>query len=51
MDKQSVLRAAEARSIGHRSLYRAADDLGVKREVQGYGKNKKSYWSLEKKDG
>jgi archaellum biogenesis ATPase FlaH len=37
---------AEARSISTRTLYRAADELGVKRKSKGFGKNKTSMWSL-----
>ena len=49
MDKERVLRAAEARSIGKSTIYRVAEEIGVKREVKGYGRNKKSMWSLEKR--
>ncbi len=41
-----IKRAAEARSIPTRTLYRGAEELGVKRESKGFGKKKRSMWSL-----
>lgn len=37
---------AEARSISVRTLHRAADDMEVKKKQRGFGKEKRSVWSL-----
>lgn len=37
---------AEKRGISRRTLQRAADAVGVKKNVKGFGKNRTSYWSL-----
>lgn len=41
-----IAKMAEARSISPRTLQRAADDLQIKKRTEGFGKKKKSYWSL-----
>lgn len=46
VDSSKVERMAEARSISKTTLSRAADKLGVVKEMSGFGKNKKSMWSL-----
>lgn len=45
-EAKKIERAAEARSISQRTLYRACDALGVKKAVKGFGKEKRSLWSL-----
>jgi len=37
---------AESRSISLRTLQRAADSLGVVKKATGFGKDKRSFWSL-----
>jgi len=37
---------AEKRGISRRTLQRAADAIGVTKKVEGFGKDKVSYWSL-----
>lgn len=37
---------AESRSIARRTLHRAAEALGIVKRVTGFGKQKRSYWSL-----
>lgn len=37
---------AEARSISRRTLHRAADSINVEKKSKGFGKDKRSYWSL-----
>lgn len=37
---------AEKRGISRRTLQRAGDAIGVKKKVEGFGKDKVSYWSL-----
>lgn len=44
-----IERMAEARSIAPRTLQRAADLLGVTRKVTGFGKTRRSLWSLPEK--
>lgn len=39
-------RMAEARSISKRTLYRASDALGLKKKSSGFGKERRSTWSL-----
>ena len=46
MEFNALRRAAEARSISTKTLYKWADKLGVVREVKGGGKGKKAMWSL-----
>lgn len=41
-----LLRMAEARSISERTLRRAADEMGIQRESEGFGKKKTTIWSL-----
>lgn len=45
-DKKDVLRLAQNSGISSRTLERAANSLGVKREQKGFGTQKRSYWSL-----
>lgn len=40
-------RMAESRGISLRTLHRAADTLGVVKKSKGFGKDKKSMWSLK----
>ena len=44
MEKNEVIKAGEARSIGEKSLIRAATELGLIRSVAGFGSTKFSYW-------
>lgn len=44
---KSLLSQAEKMSVSERTLRRAADQLGVIRSIQGFGKNKISYWEIE----
>jgi KaiC/GvpD/RAD55 family RecA-like ATPase len=37
---------AEKRSISRRTLYRASEELGVKKKLTGYGKGRTSTWKL-----
>lgn len=46
VELKKIERAAETRSVDIRTIYRAADAMGVKRVVKGFGKDKKSMWSL-----
>jgi hypothetical protein len=48
VEKKELMEAAQVRSFGERVVYEAAELLGVKRKFKGYGKEKRSYWSLEK---
>lgn len=41
-----VRKAAEAKGVRERTLYRAADSLGVKRVQRGKGKGRLTWWSL-----
>jgi archaellum biogenesis ATPase FlaH len=42
----SLKRKAEQRSVSVKALYRAADELGVVKSMQGFGKGKTSTWTL-----
>lgn len=46
VEKRSLERAADARGFSVRTLYNAAKELGVNMRTEGFGKNKKSFWSL-----
>lgn len=46
VESTRIERMAEKKSISLRTLRRAADDLQVKKKSEGFGKSKKSYWSL-----
>lgn len=46
VESDAVRRAAEARSIGLKSLYKVAEAMGVKMKKKGFGKTKKGFWSL-----
>lgn len=46
IDGGRLEKMAEARSISSRTLHRAADELGVKKRQKGFGKEKRSIWSL-----
>lgn len=46
VELKKIERTAEARSISVKSLERAADTLGVKRTVRGFGKDRHTMWSL-----
>lgn len=46
METEKLIRMAEARSINRRMLYRAAEELGVDKKIRGFGKAKRSYWTL-----
>lgn len=46
LDSARIERMAEARSISKTTLHRAADRLGVIKTVQGFGRAKRSLWSL-----
>ncbi len=46
MESGKLERMAESRSISSRTLHRAADDLGIIKKVTGFGKDKRSIWSL-----
>jgi hypothetical protein len=37
---------AEKRGISRRTMQRAADAIGVKKEIKGFGKERVSYWSI-----
>lgn len=41
-----IERMAETRGFSKRTLYRAADKIEVNKETTGFGKNKKTTWSL-----
>ncbi|MGE0366968.1 MAG: hypothetical protein AB7Q00_14670 [Phycisphaerales bacterium] len=40
------MRLAKKQRIGARTLRRAADDMGVRRRVRGFGADKTSFWSI-----
>lgn len=46
MEVGKLEKMAEARSISLRTLQRAADSLGIVKKASGFGKDKRSYWSL-----
>lgn len=46
MELKRIEKMAEARSINQRTLRRAADEIGVKRRVTGFGSNRIAYWRL-----
>lgn len=48
VELKKIEQTCEARSINIRTVYRAADTLGVKRSSTGFGKEKRSMWSLKK---
>lgn len=47
MELKRIEKMAEARSINQRTLRRAADELGVKKIVKGFGAQRTSYWRLD----
>lgn len=49
IDVNTLYRMAETRSISRTMLNRAAENLGVRRDMEGAGKARKSYWSLPSK--
>lgn len=44
LEVDKIVRMAEARSIARRTLYRAAEDLGLEKTVTGFGKDRRSIW-------
>jgi hypothetical protein len=46
--RSSVERAAQARGFSLKTLRRMGEELGVVITSEGFGKKKKSYWSLSK---
>lgn len=46
IEASKLFKMAESRSISKSTLTRASEQLGVVKELVGFGKNKKSYWSL-----
>lgn len=44
----AIVRVAEAKGLGLKTLYRAAEQLGVVKKVIGFGKSRQSIWSLPK---
>lgn len=46
-DLSRLEKMAEARSISRRTLYRAADTLGIKKTSKGFGKTKRAVWALD----
>jgi archaellum biogenesis ATPase FlaH len=47
VDLHRLEKMAEARSMSMKLMNRAAKELGVKKQVKGFGKQKTSVWSLE----
>lgn len=47
MKKQNIERAAEARGVSMKTLYRVAKDIGIVMQQQGWGEKKYSVWSLQ----
>lgn len=47
MELKRIEKMAEARSINQRTLRRAADELGIKKRVTGFGANRIAYWRLD----
>jgi hypothetical protein len=45
-DKKEVLHLGQDNGISNRTLERAANKLGVRREQRGFGTEKRSYWGL-----
>jgi hypothetical protein len=50
VDYKKLERTAEGRSISGKSLSRAADTLGVRKTVRGFGKDKRAMWSMPEED-
>jgi hypothetical protein len=50
IDAAELYRMADGRNITRATLNRAADKLNVVKDLQGFGKNKKSWWSLPSED-
>lgn len=48
VELKKIEQACETRSINMRTVYRAADAIGVKRQAKGFGKDRTSLWSLAK---
>lgn len=46
MEVTKVESAADKRSLSKRTVQRAADEIGVIRQTKGFGKNKRTYWTL-----
>ena len=46
VEKKKLEATGETRSFSARTLYNAAKELGVDMKVEGFGKDKKSYWTL-----
>jgi archaellum biogenesis ATPase FlaH len=46
VESSKLEKMADARSISTRTLQRAADDLGVIKKQEGFGKTRRSMWSL-----
>lgn len=47
MELKRIEKMAEARSINGRTLRRAADQIGVKKRVTGFGQSRVAYWRLD----
>lgn len=46
VEVNKVEKMAESRSIGKRALTRAADQLGIKKQTKGFGRDRRSFWSM-----
>lgn len=46
VESKKIERTAEARSINMKAVTRAAETLGIKRTTRGFGKDKRSMWSM-----
>jgi DNA replication protein DnaC len=46
VDALNIRKAAEARSISPRTLYRVATEIGVIKTTKGFGKKKRTIWAL-----
>jgi len=46
VEANKLEKMAESRAISRRTLQRAADELGIVKKTSGFGKDKRSHWSL-----
>ena len=46
MDKREIIRLARDNGFSERTIYRARDKLGIRVRTKGFGKDKRSEWSI-----
>lgn len=46
MEVNKIIRAAEARSIGRKLLYKVADEMNLTKQISGFAKSRQSTWGI-----